>query len=128
MTRSTRNGFTLAELMVALTLFGVVMTAIMGVVLNMQRSFVRQRENARAEDAMRLGETTLTTVLRAAAANPRGMTGASAPRLDPDPLAHGIFDNIRVVSDFNPPDGDVNDPLEDVLVYQLSDTLFIRWQ
>jgi hypothetical protein len=33
-----------------------------------------------------------------------------------------------VVSDYNPVDGDVNDPLEDIEVWTASDTLFVRWQ
>jgi hypothetical protein len=33
-----------------------------------------------------------------------------------------------VVADFNPSDADVNDPLEDVQVWALNDTLFVRWQ
>ena len=47
--------------------------------------------------------------------------------VDPDPLARGGFDNLRVVSDFNPADGDTDDILEDVLVWVAADTLWIRW-
>ena len=66
----------------------------------------------------------MATVLRTARADP-AMTGATL--LDPDPLGRGVFDNLRVVSDFNA-DGDVVDLLEDVLVWVDSDTLFIRWE
>jgi hypothetical protein len=38
------------------------------------------------------------------------------------------FDTLRVVADFNPADNDVADPLEDVQVWALNDTLFVRWQ
>ena len=46
----------------------------------------------------------------------------------PFALAHGVFDNIRVRSDFNPADGDIADPLEDALVYTSADTLYVRWR
>ena len=120
-----RAGFTLTELMISLTLLGLVLTAITGSLLSMQRGYIRQREIARTEDALRHAELTVTSILRSAGANPRNITGAGAPRIDP--LAPP-FDTLRVVSDFNPVDADVNDPLEDVQVWVLSDTLFVRWQ
>lgn len=128
MRRLGRAGFTLTELLVSLTLLGVVLTSVMAVVANMQRGYARQREVARAEDGLRVAESTILTILRTAESNPRGMTGFNAPRILADPLGHGTFDNLRVVSDFNPPDGDVTDPLEDVVVSISSDTLYIRWQ
>lgn len=123
-----RAGFTLAELLVSITILGVILSSVMAVVLNMQRGYVRQREAARAEDALRVAETALTTILRTAEANPRGITGFNAPRILANPLSHATFDNLRVVSDFNPPDGVVTGMLEDVLVWINNDTLLVRWQ
>ena len=53
------------------------------------------------------------------------MTSAGAPRVDPLPPP---FDTLRIVADFNPADADVADLLEDVLVYAVNDTLYVRWQ
>jgi hypothetical protein len=47
------------------------------------------------------------------------------PRIDP--LAPP-FDTLRVISDYNPVNALVIDPLEDVQVWALNDTLFVRWQ
>lgn len=128
MRRLGRAGFTLTELMISLGLLSVVLASVMAVVLSMQRGYVRQREAARTEDALRAAETAIVTILRTAEANPSGIKGFNAPRILANPLGHATFDNVRVVSDFNPPDGDVADRLEDVLLSIANDTLFIRWQ
>jgi prepilin-type N-terminal cleavage/methylation domain-containing protein len=128
MARLGRAGFTLTELMLSLGLLAVVLGSVMGVVVNMQRGYIRQREAARGEDALRVAETTILTVFRTAEANPRGITGAMAPRILANPLGRTAFDNVRILSDFNPVDGDVTDLLEDVLIHVTNDTLFIRWQ
>jgi hypothetical protein len=93
--------------------------------ISMQRGYTRQRETARSEDALRHAELIVSSILRSAGSNPLNLTGASAPRLDPGAPP---FDDLRVVADFNPVDGDVLDLLEDVEVSVLNDTLFVRWQ
>lgn len=128
-----RAGFTLIELAISLTMLSVVLTAMIGTMLSMQRGYVRQREIARTEDALRQAELTIRSIFRSAAANPRnlfvGMPPVPLPRLEPDPLAVGPpFTSVRVLSDYNPADVDVADPLEDVQVWTQSDTLYVRWQ
>lgn len=114
--------------MVSLALLGVVMASVIGVVISMQRGYVRGREVARAEDAVRVGEMTLGSILRMAGANPMNITGAAAPRIEANPLGSATFDNVRVVADFSPPNGTTDGMLEDVLVWVQSDTLYVRWQ
>lgn len=122
-----RLGFSLIELMISMVLLSVVLGSVMRVTLSMQRSYIRQREVTGADDAFRSAELALITVLRTAGANPRGITGSSAPQLDPDPSNTGVFNTVRAVADFNPADGDTADNLEDVLVSVVSDTLKVRW-
>jgi prepilin-type N-terminal cleavage/methylation domain-containing protein len=124
----SRSGFSLIELIITLALLGIVMTGVMSVVLNMQKGYVRQREVSRAEDALRVAETTLANIFRMAGANPMNLAGVYAPILDADPRSSGAFDNVRVAADFNPADGNLDSPLEDVLVWTQSDTLYVRWQ
>jgi prepilin-type N-terminal cleavage/methylation domain-containing protein len=119
-----RAGFTLIELAISLTMLSIVLTAMIGTMLSMQRGYVRQREVARTEDALRHAELTITSILRSGAANPRNIAG---PRIDPLALIPP-FTSLRVVSDYNPVDADVDDPLEDVQVWAATDTLFVRWQ
>jgi prepilin-type N-terminal cleavage/methylation domain-containing protein len=122
-----RGGFTLTEVMIALTMLAIIMGGVVSVMVSMQRGYIRQREVARTEDALRVAELTITRILQTAGSNPLNIlpTAANPPRIDP--LA-SPFDTLRVVADFNPVDGDVNDLLEDMLVYALNDTLFVRWQ
>jgi type II secretory pathway pseudopilin PulG len=121
----TRAGFTIMEAMVAMMMFTIIMGALMGVVINLQRRYVEQRERVRAQESLRVAQMTLGPLLRAAGADPKS-SGLTSVNVDPD--NNGIFDDLRVKTDFNPIDGDVADPLEDVSVRVANDTLFIRWQ
>jgi prepilin-type N-terminal cleavage/methylation domain-containing protein len=125
MIRRQQAGFSLTEVLISLTMLGIIMGAIVGVMTSMQRGYVRQREIARMEDALRVAELTTTAILRAGAANPRIITAGSVPRINPFAPP---FDTLQVVADYNPDDGDVLDPLEDMLVYVAADTLFVSWQ
>ena len=125
MRQQGRAGFTLIELMISLTLLAIVMGGMTTAMVSMQRGYTRQRETSRSEDALRNAELTISSILRYAGANSRNMTGAGAPRVDP---LEPPFDTLRIVADFNPADADVADLLEDVLVYALNDTLYVRWQ
>lgn len=123
--RRRRSGFTLPELIIAMTMLSLVMASMVSVMLKVQRDYIRQRNQINSVEALRTTEMLLTRVMRTARANPLAVTNLTS--ITPDPLAHGVFDNVRVRSDFNPADGDVADPLEDVLVSVSNDTLRIRW-
>jgi prepilin-type N-terminal cleavage/methylation domain-containing protein len=127
MRRRNQLGLTLPEVMIALTMLAIIMGGIVGTMTSMQRGYIRQREVARTEDALRVAELTITRILQAAGSNPLNIpsTAANPPRLDP---LTAPFDTLRVVADYNPVDGDVNDPLEDMTVYAVNDTLYVRWQ
>jgi prepilin-type N-terminal cleavage/methylation domain-containing protein len=125
MNRHRRSGFTLIEALIALGLLAVVGTALTSLVLRTQRDYIRQRERVQAEETIRSVESLLNRVLRTARVDPRRL---NIGRLDADPDGSGVFDDLRVRSDFNPVDGDVLDPLEDVLISVQSDTLYVRWQ
>jgi prepilin-type N-terminal cleavage/methylation domain-containing protein len=121
----SRAGFSLVELAIALTVMGVVMAALMGSVVSIQRGYVNQRERVKAQESLRAAQMTVITILRSAGADPLE-TGAGG--LNPDPDGDGVFDEVRVTADFNPVDGDFADALEDVRVWQANDTLWVRWQ
>ena len=121
----SQAGFTLIELMISLTMLAIVLGALTTSMVSMQRGYTRQRETARSEDALRNAEVVLSSILRYAGANPLNLGGGGAPRIDPYAPP---FDTLRVVADFNPANGDVTNLLEDVLVYAVNDTLYVRWQ
>jgi prepilin-type N-terminal cleavage/methylation domain-containing protein len=126
---SNRNprGFTLVEVMISLTMLAIIMGGVVSTMTSMQRGYIRQREVAQSEDALRVAELTITRILQTAGSNPRNIpsTDANVPRIVPYTAP---FDSLRVVADFNPVDNDTADPLEDMLVYVLNDTLFVSWQ
>jgi prepilin-type N-terminal cleavage/methylation domain-containing protein len=125
MNRQRRSGFTLIESMIALGLFAVVGTALTSLVLSTQRDYVSQRERVQAEETIRAVESMLSRVLRTARVDPRRL---GIGQLDVNPSGSAVWDNVRVRSDFNPVDGDVADPLEDVQLQVVNDTLMVRWQ
>lgn len=122
-----RRGFTLVEVMISLTMLAIIMGGVVSTMTSMQRGYIRQREVARSEDALRVAELTITRILQTAASNPLNIpaTVANPPRIEPYTAP---FDTLRVVADFNPVNGVVTDLLEDMMVYALNDTLFVRWQ
>lgn len=120
-----RAGFTLAELLVVIGMLSVVMLATSKSMLAVQRDYVRQRGAAQAEDGLQTAEETIVRLLRGARADPYAL-GVGA--IDPNPLARPAWDNLRARGDFNPADGDLADPLEDVLVFVRNDSLLVRWQ
>ena len=123
----SRSGFTLVEVLISLTMLAIIMGGVVSTMTSMQRGYIRQREVARSEDALRVAELTITRILQTAGSNPLNMAAgaANSPRIDPYTAP---FDSLRVVADFNPVNGATNDLLEDMLVYVLNDTLFVRWQ
>jgi prepilin-type N-terminal cleavage/methylation domain-containing protein len=123
--RQKRAGFSIMEVMVAMAMFTIVMAALMSVVIGLQRRYVDQRERVRAQESLRVAQMTLGPLLRSAGADPKS-SGLTLVNVDPD--NDGVFDDLNIRTDFNPIDGDVSDPLEDVSVWAADDTLWIRWQ
>src|SRR5688500_11930405 len=124
MARRARKGFTLIEMMVSMTLLVIVMGSVFGVMAQSQREYAAQREVVRAKETLQGVEILLTRVLKSGRADPRQL---DIGLIDPDPLDHDVFDNIRVVSDLNG-DGLTDGAMEDVEVRLEADTLWMRWQ
>ena len=120
-----RSGFSLIEAITSLTVLGVILSAVFAVMIQTQKDYTRQREDIRRQDNLRAADVFIRTVLRSALADPRG---TRLTLLDPDPRTTDRWDNLRVKSDFNPPDGDFLDPLEDVQMHVVADSLMVRLQ
>ena len=121
----SRGGFSLVEVLLSLTVFGVVATSVFGLMVQTQKDYTRQRQNIRSQDNLRLADVLIRTVLRSALADPRA---TKQTLLDSDPRNTNQWDNIRVKADFNPADGDFLDPLEDVQLHVVADSLMVRLQ
>lgn len=120
-----REGFSLVEMVIALTISSLVIATFFGTIANLQKQYRGQRDTRMAEESLRMAEQVLRTMLQTAAADPM-LTGGAL--LDPDPMGNGAqFDDLRVKSDFNPPDGDFDDALEDIRVRVQADTMMVQW-
>lgn len=123
--RRVRRGFTLAEVVVAITLLVLVSGAALNMVLGNSRSMRSQREITAIEDDLRVLEQTVSIALRSAGANPSRMTGSTlgVPRLE------GIVGSVATqcrgiiaISDLNA-DRALDGPLEYLRVEQVGETI-----
>ncbi len=117
------RGFSTLGMIVALTLLGFMLSPLLGTLLSAQHGFVASRERARATSNVRYAHLALTRMMRLAGARP---LGGLVTAIDPDPLGDGLFNDVRLRADYNPPDGDTNDAGEDLVFYLRADTMFVR--
>jgi hypothetical protein len=118
-----RAGFSTIGMIVAFVLLGLLMAPMLGTILSAQRGFVESRDRARAAGSVRYAHLALTRFMRLAGSSPIGLP---LPGIDPDPDGNGIFDDVRLRSDYNPPDGDIDDPGEDLTFFLRVDTMFVK--
>jgi len=59
----SRAGFSLVEVLLSLTVLGVVLTSVFSVMLQTQRDYTRQREGIRSQDNLRMADVLSRTVL-----------------------------------------------------------------
>lgn len=117
------SGLTTLGMIISLVLLGLFLSPLIGTIIGAQRGFVTTQGRARATSNVRYAHLALTRVLRAAGSNP---IAGGVQAIDPDPDADGIFNDVRLRSDFNPPDGDTNDPGEDLRYYLRADTMYVQ--
>ena len=116
-------GFSTMGMIVALVLLGFLLSPLLGTIISAQHGFVANRQRARAAGNVRYAHLALTRFMRAAGSSPLGV---ALDGVDPDPDGDGDFDDIRLRADYNPPDGDIDDPGEDLVFYLRADTMFLR--
>lgn len=116
-------GFSTLGLIVALMLLGIILAPMLGTILAAQDGFVESRERARAAGNVRYAHLALTRYMRLAGSSPVGLP---LPGIDPDPDGNGLFDDVRLRADYNPPDGDTDDAGEDLTFYVVADTMYVE--
>ena len=117
------SGISTIGMIVSLMLLGVLMSPMLGTILAAQRGFVESREKARAAGSVRYAHLALTRFMRLAGSSPVGLP---LPGIDPDPDGDGIYNDVRLRSDYNPPDGDTDDPGEDLIFFLRADTMMVK--
>jgi hypothetical protein len=117
------SGFSTLGMIVSLMLLGLLMSPMLGTIVSAQRGFVSNRDRARAAGSVRYAHLSLTRFMRLAGSSPVGLP---LPGIDPDPDGDGNFNDVRLRSDYNPPDGDIDDPGEDMIFFLRADTMFVQ--
>jgi prepilin-type N-terminal cleavage/methylation domain-containing protein len=114
-----QQGFSLVELLVVSVILVFVIGMIATIVSNVQSSLVRQRPRTEALNDATASLDMLARLIRQAGNNPNNISGVQG--IDPgSPDANGVYRAIRIRSDWrgstmdSVPDGDINDPFEDI--------------
>lgn len=107
------GGFTLTELLVAMAIALVVMSAIYVTYKSQQDSYIAQEEVAAMQQKLRAAMYYMTRQIREAGCNPHGMVGPNRPRIitaDVDEIE--FTEDVRGAAFGSPPNKDTGDPYE----------------
>ncbi len=103
----------MAEVAISIVLMSILTFLLGQIVHGVQTSYTEQIALMEAQDTARTAADFLVRLIRLAGNNPRRIAGLTAVIADPD--GNGQWDSIRIQSDWNPPDGSLDDPFEDIL-------------
>jgi len=111
------RGFTIVELLVAMTLTLVVMAGIYGAYHSQQKAAVAQEQVADMQQNLRAAMYYMSRELRMAGCDPSGTADAGITAAGPTSIS--LTEDIRGDTRGSDPDGDVSDPNE-AITYNLS--------
>ncbi|WP_157898660.1 PilW family protein [Luteitalea pratensis] len=112
MTLSSERGMTMVELLVSSAVMLVVLSVTTTVMTKSSTMFTQQRAALDGRNSGAAAIDLLTRLLRQSSCI--SATAVYCQSIVPDPEPNGVFDSVRVRADWNPRDGDLNDPYEDV--------------
>ena len=119
-----QRGFSLIEMLTVVGVMAVVLLGVGQLVDRMQRQYDSQRRQIEAVDNARAALDALVRLVRLAGNNPRGLAGLQA--ITPDVDGNGAMDSIAFQSDWNPGDGVVTDPYENIVFFVANGKLMKR--
>ena len=114
----SEHGFTIVELIVALVIASIVMTAIYSVYTVQHKSYTTQEQVAAMHQNLRSAMYYMEREIRMAGCDPTGEAGAGIVTANLNLLR--FTEDTRGEDDTDPPDGDTGDPNEDI-TYSLAD-------
>lgn len=107
------RGVTLLELLVALVLGVLLIAGVLAVWRETQVAYLDGAEAAEAQQSLRVAMERVVEVVRNAGANPTGILNFSAFGQAGEECLR-VFADLQGDADGSPPDGDINDPWEDL--------------
>lgn len=122
--RRRQAGFSLIEMLTVLGVLTIVLLAVGQLVDRLQRQYDSQRRQVEAVDNARAALDTIVRLVRLAGNNPRGLVGLQA--ISPDLYGIGSLDAIGLQSDWNPADGALGDPYENIVFFVVDGRLMKR--
>jgi type IV pilus assembly protein PilW len=121
--RFSDQGLTLIELMIAMTIFLLVIGGIYSTFQSQHKSYLIQEEVAAMQQNIRAAMFYLTKEIRMAGCDPTGNAGAGIVTANANSLS--FTEDVRGDADDSDPDGATNDPNESI-VYSLSGNNLVR--
>jgi type II secretory pathway pseudopilin PulG len=120
--KKNESGFTLVELLIVAVVLVAILGIIGGVVGSIQGSYSNERVRTEALNDATAAFDMMTRLMRTAGNNPSGIAGLVP--VDPGVAVGGVYRTIHLRSDWRGaasmstfPDGDTNDPLEDITFF-----------
>lgn len=104
----SQRGFSLVEMLFGLVILTLVLGILGGIVGTVNKAYVEQRPRVESLNNASAAMDAMTRLIRMAGAN------TEAQAIDPGFKVNGSYNSIRIRADWNPVDGDLLDPLEDI--------------
>jgi type IV pilus assembly protein PilW len=118
-----KRGFSLMELLVAMVIAGVVMSAIYYTYYSQQKSYVAQKQVAAMQQNLRVAMLYMEREIRMAGCDPTRNANAGITTADAGSISFTM--DIEGDSAGSDPDGDTDDP-DEVITYSLAGTDLLR--
>ena len=117
------QGFSLLEVLIVIVILGVVLGFVAQLVQSVQRDYLVQMQLIEAQNNARTALDTVVRLVRIAGNDPERI---GVQPIDPDPDGNGQFDSVHLQADWNPPDGALDDPYEDIIFSTNNGSLIIQ--
>ncbi len=118
-----KQGFTLVEVLIAMVIAGVVMSAIYYTYYSQQKSYIAQEEIAAMQQNLRVAMLYMEREIRMAGCDPTGFANAGITTKDTGSMSFEL--DIRGDTEGSDSDGDTDDP-DEVITYSLAGTDLLR--
>ena len=115
------QGFSLVELLIVMAVLTIVGTIVGQMIMSVQNSYMSQQGLIEAQNNARAALDLMVRLTRMAGNDPDRINFQA---INPDPDNNGQLDSIHLRGDWNPADGALDDPYEDIIFSVNNGTMF----